>query len=309
MSMSSSDHDPGRHGDLRALLLAPAALTAVCAGLGLIAFTRPLHVPAIAKIHYTQQVSFGYRTLVRAGPVYPSGVVNTGDPIFRQLVRRIRVEIHYRLTTAATHRLVTFEAVLLRVTGPGGWSHSIPLTRPDRITGDEFRAGVMLDLPRLQAMIAYVAQLTGILAGTGYTIAVIPQVRIAGTVAGRPLRSGFAPALNFQLTPLQLMPGTGSTTAGTPTGGLKPRRTGAVATTTTTPGTLTVAGDALSVEALRWLAVAGILLAAAGTVFLVALINVRRPNGEAARIRTQYGHLIVPIKAAGDELWTPFEVT
>ena len=57
------------------------------------------------KTPYTEKVSFGYHAKAAAGPVYPDGVVSTGDPIFVKLVRRVRVKAHYRLEAAAAHRV------------------------------------------------------------------------------------------------------------------------------------------------------------------------------------------------------------
>ena len=53
------------------------------------------------KTPYTEKVSFGYHAKASAGPVYPDGVVSTGDPIFLKLVHRVRVKAHYRLEAKA----------------------------------------------------------------------------------------------------------------------------------------------------------------------------------------------------------------
>jgi signal peptidase I len=302
------DHGAGRHHDYRALLIACAVAVAAFLGLGLVAFRRPVDKPATIKIPYTQGMRFGYHARAPAGPVYPSGVLNTGDPIFLTLVHRVRVQINYRLATGAAHRLAGTEAVLVRVTGPGGWSRSIPVGAPERFTGDHVSTQVTLDLPYLQSLIARIQTLTGVSAGGAYAVAVAPQVQISGTVAGQPIKANFDPVLSFQVNPLQLTPGGGSTTTGASQTGLTPIQRGTVATPSTAPNPLRVLGHALAVTTLRWVALVGFLLASASTLVLAVLLKLSHPFGEAARIQAQYGHLIVPIAGGIDDMWTPFDV-
>jgi signal peptidase I len=306
--VNTSDHGASRHINTRGLLTACAVVGAAFLGLGMLAITRPLHKPATAKIPYTQGVTFGYRASPRPGPVYPGGVVNTGDPIFLALVHRVRVQIDYRLATAAAQRVTGTEAVILRLTGPGGWSRSIPVAAPRRFISDHVSTEVNVNVPYLQSLIARIQRLTGVPASAGFTIAVVPQVHLSGTLAGQPIKTSFGPALNFQVTPLQLLPGSGSTTSGVPQGGFTPSQRGTVAIASTAPNPLSVLGHAVAVGTLRWIALVGFLLAAASTLFIAVLMKLNHPFGEAARIQAQYGHMIVPIAGGIDDMWTPFDV-
>ena len=110
-------------------------------------FTHPATKPVAEKTPYTEKVSFGYHAKAAAGPVYPDGVVKTGDPIFLKLVHRVRVKAHYRLAATAPQRLGGTMEVLLRLTSPTGWSRTIQLAAPKRFTGDYAAADVTLDVP------------------------------------------------------------------------------------------------------------------------------------------------------------------
>jgi signal peptidase I len=308
LPVHTSDHGTSHRHNTRALLIASAVAVVAFVGLSLIAFTHPLQKAATVNTPYTQQVRFGDRTSAPAGPVYPTGVVNTGDPIFLQLVHRVHVQIDYSLATVAAHRITGTEVVLLRLTGPGGWSRSIQLIAPRRFTGDHVSTQVTLDLPYLQSLIGRVAALTGFPAAAGYTVSVDPQVQISGTVAGKPIKASFDPVLSFQVDALQLLPGSGSTTSGTPQGGFTPSQRGTVATVSTAPNTLSVDGHALAISTLRWVALVDFLLAAATALVLAVRLKLSAPFGETARIQADYGHLIVPIGAPADDLWTPFDV-
>ena len=302
-----SGRDNAVPSDNRALLGALAAVV-VCLLLGLFAFTRPVRDPALAKIAYSQGVTFGYSASAPAGPVYPDGVVSTGDPIFLTLVHRIRVQIAYHLRTTAPHALVGSEGVIVRLTGPGGWTRSMQVTPTVRFTGDQANAQVTLGLPYLQSLFAQVARLTGAPATAGYTISVIPQVRIGGLLAGRPLNATFNPVLGFQVSGVQLLPGVNSgalaggagagASAGTP-GTLTSSQSGAAYRTATAANTVTVLGRTFGIAMLRWLSIVGFVVAGASALLLLQLKR-REPFAETARIQSRYGHLIVPIVGATD---------
>lgn len=304
----TAGHSAAGPTNLRTVLIVCAVGAVAFALVGLVALLHPLRAPATRNVPYTQQVSFGYSAVARPGPVYPTGVVSTGDPIFLQLVRRVRVRVRYRLTSTPAAAIAGTEATALRITGPTGWSRTIPLTAPRPFTGTRAGAAVTLDLPSLQRLLAQVQRQTGVSAGSAYGLAVVADVHVRGRLAGTPIHQSFKPALSFQLEPLQLQPGSGSAGASPGQSSFSPRRRGTVPTATTAPAVLGVAGVSVSIATARWLALAG-LLAALGAGLLVA-VALRRSRGlhEAARIQADYGHLMVPIAAGADLGWPPVEV-
>ena len=302
--MNNQSHGAGRLINVRALLIASVVAMGAFLSLGVIAFTNPLHRSVAVKTTYTQQVTFGYHASAPAGPVYPGGVVRTGQPIFLQLVHSALVRVDYRLNTSAPASLSGTQKVMLELTGPTGWTRSFQLVGPTHFTGSSASSVVTLDLKQLQSVLARVQKLTGVSADSGYTIAVVPKVHVTGTVAGQPVNSSFAPRLSFQLQGMQLQPGAGS---GQSSGGFTPSQKGSVAGIATTNNTLGIAGHSLPVQTIRWAALGGFLLALA--VALATLIFRRsQPFEEAARIQEQYGHLMVPIINAEDLGWPPIDV-
>jgi signal peptidase I len=295
---------PTRRGavHLAAVLTASVIAALLFLGLGVIAFAHPLDKTSLARTPYTQQIRFGYRASAPAGAVYPTGIVATGDPIFLALVHRVRFDINYRLATGAPHQLRGTEQVFLTLTGPSGWSRSVPLGPLRRFAGPAVRTQVTVDLPSVQSLINRVQQLTGVSAAAGYTLAVAPQVHIRGELAGQAVDTSFAPALSFQLGALQLQPASASPAGSSPSGGgSDPSQAGTVSTPTSTANSVRVLGHALSVAALRSVAVIGFLLSAA--LALIATVVKRvRPLDEAVRIQAQYGQLIVPVVLGPDEL-------
>jgi signal peptidase I len=302
LPMKTADNPLRAAVDLTAFRTAAAVAALLFLGLGVIAFSRPVDKASQTRTRYTQKIHFAYQASAPAGAVYPTGIVATGDPIFVALVHRVRFMIDYRFSTAAPHQLRGTEQVFLTLTGPGGWSRSLPLGPLQRFGGPAMRTQVTVDLPSVQSLLNRVEKQTGV-SGAGYTVAVSPQVHLQGEVAGQAIDTAFDPALSFQLSPLQLQPTSSSSPAGgSPSGGgSDPSQAGTVSAPTSTANSVRVLGHALSVAALRSVAVIGFLLCAA--LALVATVVKRvRPLDEAARIQAQYGQLIVPVVLGPDEL-------
>ena len=133
--------------DTQTVFTASAVAAVAFLALSALAFARPATKPIAVKTPYTEKVSFGYHAKAPAGPVYPDGVVTTGDPIFLKLVHRVRIKAHYRLTATAPQRLGGTMEVLLRLSSPTGWNRTIQLAAPKRFTGDYASADVTLDVP------------------------------------------------------------------------------------------------------------------------------------------------------------------
>lgn len=304
--------------DFGAFLTASAVAAAVFAVLGVIAFTRPATRMTAATSQYTQKVSFGYSAKAPVGPVYATGTVHTGDPIFLSLVHHVNVHVGYRFSSTAPHEIAGTEKVVVQLTAPSGWSRSLVLTPPTRFTGDHTSTVVTLEMRQLQSLLAKVATLTG-LPGATYTIAVSPVVHIVGTVAGHPLNLSFSPAMSFQLGSQQLVPqgaqssSTGSAaTAGSPAASgsstsLTPTRKGAVGTPAAAPARLGVLGVTAEVSLLRWISILGVLLSGLAALYFY-LRKRGEPFVETVRIQSQYGHMIVPIVGGEDLGWPPVDV-
>jgi signal peptidase I len=298
-----------RRIDVGACLIASAVAAAAFLMLVLIAFTRPASKLSQKTKPYTQQVTFGYSAHAHAGPVYPTGAVHTGDPIFLSLVRQIGVQVNYRFMSEAPHNVVGTEEILLHLTSPTGWKRDVVLTPQTHFTGDHTSATVTLDMPQIGSLVQRVGALTGMPA-SGYTIAIEPRVHITGTVGGHPLNLSFNPRTDFQLAGQQLIPqgsSGGSSPAGASTTSLSSSRAGAVGTPVAVPATITALGASVKVSPLRWLSLLGLLLSIGATAYFY-LRKRSEPFVESARIQSQYGHMIVPIVGGEDLGWPPVDV-
>jgi signal peptidase I len=313
---SPRDQRPFNFG---ALLTASAVAAVAFLVVAMVAFTRPASKGVPTSTPYTQQVTFGYNAHVRPGLVYPSGSVTTGDPIFLSLVRDVGVSIDYRLSADAPTAFTGTEDVMLELTGPSGWTHNLVLVPTTHFTGTHTGTEVTLDVPRLQSLLDKVSGMIGGGTGAGsYTISVVPQVHVKGTVAGHPVSTTFGPTLGFSLSPTQLVPSEVSASASSAAGAAPTTSTkvgyiqsasGAVPSAPgSAPTNITVLGVSPTISLLRWLALIGLLLSAPLAVYAFL-----RKRGEAfeesVKIQTQYGHLLVPIVAGDDLGWPPVDVS
>ncbi len=313
-----SDQSAGPRIDFAACLTASAVAAAVFLVLGVFSFARPATKPTEVTTPYKQQVSFGYSAHAHPGPVYPTGAIHTGDPIFLSQVNQVAVHVRYRFSSTGSHEIAGTEGIVLQLTSPTGWSRTIVLTPSTRFTGDHTSTTVKLDVRQLKALLTKVATLTG-LPSAAYTVVVEPIVHITGTVAGQPLNLSFSPSMSFQLGAQQLVPaGAQSTSVPAATSGnsaapsgtgstLAPSRGGTVGTPATAPATITVLGVSPEVALLRWIGVVGLLLSLAATVYFY-LRKRGEPFDESVRISADYGHMIVPIVGGEDLGWPPVDV-
>jgi signal peptidase I len=297
------------------IVIGSAVAAAVFLVLALVAFTRPTHKPTSLNTPYAQRVSFGYTAHVRPGPVYPTGTIKTGDPLFLSMVRRLNLHIDYGLTTSAPTRVAGTEKVVLTLFGPGGWSRNFVLTPETRFTAAHTSTDLALDLPQLQGQLAQIAKLTGSSPFGTFSAAVVPQIQIAGTIAGHPVNSSFQPALNLQFTSGQLVvsastssgSGSAAPSAASSQTNYAPSQSSSVSSPATAPATITVLGVSPTIAILRWIAVIGLLLSIAASVYFY-LRKRSEPFVESVRIQSQYGHMIVPIVGGEDLGWPPVDV-
>jgi hypothetical protein len=170
----------------------------------------------------------------------------------------------------------------------------------------------------MQTLLNQVQQATGI-PSAGASVGIVMKVHVAGTVAGQSVDESFAPTAAFQLQPLELTPGASATSpvagaaanggASSSETGFDPSAQGKLTALSSIPNVADVAGFTLSYATIAWLALGGFLLSGALCAGLAVLLKRNRAFDEAARIRSRYGHLLVPILVGEDLGWPPVDVT
>lgn len=285
---------PARLGSIpeeqKPLLLGVAVAAVALVALALVSFSRPVTGTETVDAAYAHQGRFAYESRVTRNAAYPDGRVTTGEPVFLRLVDRLRVSFEYGLDSELPLRASGRIALDARISDGRGWERVLPLAADRPFANATTRISGTLDLRRIERIVDDVRALTGS-GQTVFTVAVLPRVEVDGRVGGEALDATFAPVLSFDYGDLRLQP---SLDAGEGVGPFAPRETGSG----TRPGAakLSVGALSLSVGTARRVSLLGIavLLLVGG----LALVGRRRSEeDEVERIRSRYGHLLLPVSS------------
>ena len=274
----------------RTITIASGAVVAVCVMTGFLAFSRPASATIADRLDYRQRGTFSYEAAAPDGPVYTDGRVQTGDPVFLQIVDKLDVTFEYDFESSGTQALKGTLGMKAVLSNAAGWRHEVTLQEPTPFEDDDSRAQVRLDVRKFQSVIAEVALATG-MANPVAGVSIVPEVKIEGTIDGQILAEEFAPRLDFQLDALQLRQAELGDAA---TEMLSPLTAGMLTRTSQTPRHFTVLARSMPVATTRALA-AGLGVPALVVAVAGLLVLRRRLEGEAARIELRHGHRIVPV--------------
>jgi signal peptidase I len=272
-------------------LAGSAVLALGAVAVGGFALSRPATHAVPEKVEYTQTVSFGYSADVPTSAVYPSGAVKTGDPVFLKIVKAVDVTAGYRFEGIDATAVNGTVRVVAEVSDGTGWTRTVELAPERPFTGGKADASVRVDVPKLRALGEQAAKLTGVSA-SAYTIDVVPQITVGGTVAGQPLRDEFAPRLSFKADPLQLKVASDGESADGDA--LTPSEKGNVERPSTASSRIEALGRGIDVTTARRSAILGLALAVVGLLVGSALRR-REQGDETARIAARYGAMLVPV--------------
>lgn len=274
----------GREGLLTAFgVLALAALA-----LAAFAFTRPATRDIADDLIYQQSGAFSYAAAAPPG-LYDTPAVQTGEPIFRNLSKSLIVDFTYRLESEepadlhGTYRLVAQLSLL------NGWKRTIELQPEQPFSGGAFATHGVLDLAAIQTLIATLEAQTDLIRQQ-YVLAIVPEVRVAGTLAGQALQDTFAPRLEFRLDALQLQLLKDGHDDQKP---LAPAKAGLLKRMRAEPNTVALLGLSSAVPNARWIALAVFALALAGMGAVGMPLARAMRRDEVTRIQLKYGALMV----------------
>jgi signal peptidase I len=276
-------------------LLVLGILGGAAALLGFFAFTQPTERTVTEDLPYVQAGSFEYAAAVPAGAVYAADTAVTGETVFRQLARTVSVTFDYQLTTALPHRVDGSKRLTAILGDGGGWNRTLELQSETPFSGDATSVSGELDFDALQALI------DGFVAATGvrrqdYTLAIVPEITIAGRLDDQELRGRFAPRLGFRLDALQLqLAPVSAPPGGTAPTPLAPAQPGSVKTARVVPNQLAVMGRPIEVATARPLALASGAVALGGLLLLGLAAVLARRADEPSRIQSQYGPLLLAV--------------
>ncbi len=274
--------------------------------LALLAFTRSPTTLHPYTVPYKQSGRLSYSAEAPSGPTYPRGQAVTGDPLFAHVLNAVDFSFAYHLHAAGRRSLSGSASLAATVLSSDGWHTTLQLAAPTRFHGSRALVTGTLDLTSLLALVHSVETATK--ANGTYTLTLLPRVSVSGRVDTVPVRTTFAPKVQFSLTPIEAQPavaGGGSITA--PSGEdtapsmFSPSAAGSATGTRSQPASLSLGLGQLSVASARALArdalviVVCAVLAAFAYLRLALALDRSQPRDESASIRARYGRMIVPV--------------
>ena len=283
-----------RGGNNEGLIMMLVVLACASIALAAFAVTRPTSRDVSEEITYQQTGAFGYSAAAPAG-LFDSNIIQTGEPLFPQLMREATFNFDYRLEAGRPADLRGSYRLVAEIAAINGWRRTIVLRPATTFSGSAFTANGVLELANVQALMSRFEQQTG-LEHQQYTLAIVPELAVEGTLAGHALHDKFAPRLEFRLdqTQMQLV-GAGNTEEDP----LKPSKPGIIKYTHVEPDVIPLLFLRLEVPLARWIGAGGLGFALVGLLWIgLRVLHSGRPD-QAMRIRSKYGALLIDV-AGGD---------
>jgi hypothetical protein len=163
-----------------------------------VGYSRPLQTVTPLGGAFHQTGTFSYSGAVKTStPVYPTGQLTTGQPIYPSLVDTVSLQFQYHFTSPLPHHITgTIELKTLLLSQTNTWQQLSVLETATTFTGDNTTVVGNLPLKGLYDLINRVSAQSGA-PGASYAADVQPVVDITGTVGGQPVKETFSPVLPF----------------------------------------------------------------------------------------------------------------
>lgn len=280
-------------------LAVPAGLLLTFLLLTVFSFRQPLVSAVSADAAFEHTGEFSYSARVPESPVYPTGEVEPGRAIFRQVVDKLKVRFDYRLSADVDHSIAGEALMFARVSGATGWKKAIPLTRARDFKGNSTTLRATLDLNAIERLSSDVQAITG-LPESAQKIELVPRVTVKGSVGGADIAETFSPSLRFDMDAFQLRlltPEGGEATLGQPPENLRQTQPAEVSISETEANDLNLLGMSLETRTARTLSLLGLLLS---LLFLGGIwFRFSNPDhaDETSLIQAQYGDWLIPVES------------
>lgn len=285
---------PGARRILQAIAAITGLMTVAFLTLGTISVAAPATSLVAEEVGYTHSGSFTYEAPAPDGPAYDGPTISLGEPVFLNLVDEVDAVFAYRFKTDVEHDVVIDGRMSARVGADNGFARTIALRTQRVATEDAVTFTAPIDLTDLKSLVREVEKTTGVEQST-YTLSIQPEVSVNGTVASHPFQDAFTRTIRLRFDDFQLQPlrnAEGEVAADV----FEPSQSGSIRVSRTVATSLAVFGVKLPVATATRTGLIGggvslLLLLAACSLLTFVL-----PRDEAARIRTRYASLIVPVR-------------
>ncbi|MEO8541773.1 MAG: signal peptidase I [bacterium] len=256
-------------------------------GLAWVSFNRPSHHDVPANLPYSQTGQFAYSAPAADGRVYDTGEATSGEPVYRRLSQRVAFQFDYKLESTPKAQAAGSYRMVAELGDKNGWRRTIELSPETQFAGDDVIVAGILDLSQVQSLVGILEEQSGV-KNERYTVAIKPEITVAGSIKGTKFKDTFAPVLPMAIDALQLRMDPQSQTD-TP---LAPHSDGLVSTLVSEPNRIHLMAVSLPVAATRAMSLAGMgLLVALSGWFVISVVRDRSKDtlaigGSGNRLRS-----------------------
>ncbi len=223
--------------------------------LAVVSFSKPLEDMVADNFEYLHIGDFEYYSYVPEN-VYEDNILQSGDPIFRQLNNSFNIIFSYELSSAQPASIQGTYRLLAKISEASGWERSIEVVPPSLIVETSFISEGILNLADIQVITDNLEEQTGIF-NNQYELTIIPEIIIQGTIGGRDFSDIYTPELSFSFDDQKLIlieDKTGETDV------LNPVQASVVLGSKLGPNTLSILGFELNILLARFISICGILI-------------------------------------------------
>ncbi len=285
-------------GQVGMTLLLVGALATTGAVLAAVAiWSAPTRQATTTARPYREVATIGYSGAAPRGAVYPAGRIHTGDPVFTNMVRYVTVDLDFALTGLdARDRVRSDSRVVADFSSATGWHRTLVVGPNRTLIGGHVHATATLDLAALHLIQQAFTSETG-LTTPDASLRVTWLLHPGATVDGMQAGAGLAPHLDFQLTPVELVPSLSGTSTGFAPPDASMTKTGSVAVASVRPRRFGVSRLQVSDAAARGLAIALVVATLAATAAAFAFERLRSSRGAARAIAARYRAFVVNVSS------------
>jgi len=280
-------------GESRQEILLVFGIIAIAALIfGLISFSRPLTKTISDNITYKHEGGFEYSARDRDG-IYDSNLIQTGDPVYLRLTCDVSMVFSYqffspRMTEKEAGDITGTYQVNALLSDVDGWKRSFTLVPETEFVGTSFESPMELDLCQVQTLILEKEEKTEA-KNRWYSLAILPDVKLGGSLDGHPYQDIFKPLIDFQMDTniLRLPEGLE---------GIVLDGEGVIENDRVIPNAMLIFGKELSITNARGISLIIFGISLLGAVYPAWTLVRDLRKSDISRIQVQYHPLLVDIK-------------
>jgi hypothetical protein len=251
----------------------------------------------VERLRYDETAAYDYTAKVEPSSLYPSGVVgpvttdaakDASTTIYSPAAPALDLGLKYELkplnSPPALDFAGTISAVAAISSGPQGWTKTVDVLPSTAFTGTSAAIRLPVDLAQIQSLIHTIETETGSSSGS-YDVVITPTVHITGKLGANAVDDTYSPPFTIKLTKSQV----------TLDPSLVRSDTKKQEDKVSTPQSMSVFGLSTPVGRARWASTTVGLASLAGALGLAAIMFLGLGRGEAVRIRSRYGSMVISV--------------